>query len=289
MRPFPGFAFVGTLNPIIVIGKVVTESTSAERTYRVAISILAAAGGVALLYYGQVFFITVIIAFMIAFLLEPAVRLFMRMRMPRGLASFLVCALWLGCLYFAGLALYTEGLAMLDDLPAYGARINELVESAAIRVDSVEKNVYRTLVPRRFQDQEGVQQVQPETPGVRGKASKKAADPPPFTPPVQEVRVRPEPTAMVSYVYDYLRSFYSVLLMASFIPFLVYFILSAIITSPAALHTGRRAALYAGESLMAGDMVRAYVVGTFAEGVAQRCQRDSVRGGTTPVLAGGGL
>jgi len=69
---------------------VVTESTSAERTFRVAISILAAAGLVALLYYGQVFFITVIIAFMIAFLLEPAVRLFMRMRMPRGLASFLV-------------------------------------------------------------------------------------------------------------------------------------------------------------------------------------------------------
>ena len=126
-----------------------TESTSAERTYRVAISILATAGGVALLYYGQVFFITVIIAFMIAFLLEPAVRLLMKIRMPRGLASFLVCALWLGCLYFAGLGLYTEGMAMVDDLPAYGARINQLVESAAVRVDGIEKNVYRTLVPRR--------------------------------------------------------------------------------------------------------------------------------------------
>src|SRR6185295_814819 len=223
MRPFPGFAFVGTLSPIIVIGKVVTESASAERTYRVAISILAAAGGVALLYYGQVFFITVIIAFMIAFLLEPVVRIFMKIRMPRGLASFLVCALWLGCLYFAGLGLYTEGTAMIEDLPAYGARINQLVESAAVRVDGFEKNVYRTLVPRRFQEPDTPQQTQPENPAVRGK--KKAADPP-LTPPVQEVRVRPEPTAMVSYIYDYLHSFYSVLLMASFIPFLVYFILS---------------------------------------------------------------
>ena len=115
----------------------VSQSTSAEKTYRVAISILAAAGGVALLYYGQVFFITVIIAFMIAFLLEPAVRLFMKIRMPRGLASFLVCALWLGCLYFAGLGLYTEGMAMVDDLPAYGARINQLVDSAAVRVEAL--------------------------------------------------------------------------------------------------------------------------------------------------------
>ena len=97
IRPFRGFAFVDTICPIIVIGGVYTESTSAERTYRVAITILATAGGVALLYYGQVFFITVIIAFMIAFLLEPGVRLLMKIRMPRGLASFLVCALWLGC------------------------------------------------------------------------------------------------------------------------------------------------------------------------------------------------
>jgi predicted PurR-regulated permease PerM len=40
------------------------------------------------------------------------------------------------------------------------------------------------------------------------------------------VRVRPEPTPLLSYVYNTLRSFYDVLLMASFVPFLVYFMLS---------------------------------------------------------------
>jgi predicted PurR-regulated permease PerM len=246
---------------------VVTESTSAERTFRVAISILAAAGLVALLYYGQVFFITVIIAFMIAFLLEPAVRLFMRMRMPRGLASFLVCALWLGCLYFAGLALYTEGIAMLDDLPAYGARINEIVESAAIRVDSVEKNVYRTLVPKRFQDQEAIAEPPPETPVTRGK--KKGPEPPP-APQIQEVRLRQEPTAMVSYIYDYLHSFYSVLLMASFIPFLVYFILSwGDHLRARLLFTLEGEPRYTVAKALdgVGDMVRAYVIGNFLLGV----------------------
>jgi predicted PurR-regulated permease PerM len=245
---------------------VVTQSTASERSYRVAISILAAAGGVGLLYYGQVFFITVIIAFMIAFLLEPAVRLFMKIRMPRGLASFLVCALWLACLYFAALGLYTEGLAMLDDLPAYGARINELVENGAVRVDAFEKNVYRTLVPKRFQDQEVTAPPQSDA-NARGK--RKPADPP-VAPPVQEVRVRPEPTAMVSYIYDYLHSFYSVLLMASFIPFLVYFILSwGDHLRSRLLFTLEGEPRYTVAKALdgVGDMVRAYVVGNFLLGV----------------------
>jgi predicted PurR-regulated permease PerM len=244
---------------------VYTESTSAERTYRVAITILATAGSVALLYYGQVFFITIIIAFMIAFLLEPAVRVLMKIRMPRGLASFLVCALWLGCIYFAGLGLYTEGLAMADDLPAYGAHINRIVESAAVRVDGFEKNVYRTLVPRRFQDQDAIPPQ--DTAILRGK--RKAAEPPPVA-PVQEVRVRQDATAVVSYVYDYVRSFYSVLLMASFIPFLVYFILSwGDHLRSRLLFTLEGEPRYTVAKALdgVGDMVRAYVVGNFLLGV----------------------
>ncbi|HEV8413449.1 MAG TPA: AI-2E family transporter [Bryobacteraceae bacterium] len=245
----------------------VSQSTSAEKTYRVAISILAAAGGVALLYYGQVFFITVIIAFMIAFLLEPAVRILMRIHMPRGLASFLVCALWLGCLYFAGLGLYTEVVAMTDDLPAYGARINQIVDSAAVRVEGLEQNVYRTLVPKRFQDQEAVPPP-PEPAGIRGK--KKPGEATPVAPYVQEVRVRQEPTVMVSYIYDYLRSFYSVLLMASFIPFLVYFILSwGDHLRARLLFTLEGEPRYTVAKALdgVGDMVRAYVVGNFLLGV----------------------
>lgn len=250
-----------------MIDGVVSQSTSAEKTYRVAISILAAAGGVALLYFGQVFFITVIIAFMIAFLLEPAVRMLMKIRMPRGLASFLVCALWLGCLYLAGLGLYTEGVSMAADLPAYGVRINQIVESAADRADSFEKNVYRTLVPKRFQDQEPAPQPPPE-PVVRGR--RKAAEPTPVTPPVQEVRLRQEPTAMLSYAYEYVHSFYSVLLMASFIPFLVYFILSwGDHLRSRLLFTLEGEPRYTVAKALdgVGDMVRAYVVGNFLLGI----------------------
>ena len=158
---------------------------------------------------------------------------------------------------------------MVQDLPAYGARINELVESAAVRVESFETNVYRTLVPRRFQDQAIAPQPQPEPPPTRGK--RKAAEPqPPSPPPVQEVRLRQEPTAMVSYIYDYLRSFYSVLLMASFIPFLVYFILSwGDHLRSRLLFTLEGEPRYTVAKALdgVGDMVRAYVVGNFLLGV----------------------
>jgi predicted PurR-regulated permease PerM len=84
------------------------------------------------------------------------------------------------------------------------------------------------------------------------------------------VRVRQEPTAVVSYIYDYLRSFYSVLLMASFIPFLVYFILSwGDHLRSRLLFTLEGEPRYTVAKALdgVGDMVRAYVVGNFLLGL----------------------
>jgi predicted PurR-regulated permease PerM len=212
-----------------VKGEVIASNTTVEKSYRLAIGILAWAAGVALLYYGRVLIVTVLIATIISVLLDPLVELFMRLRLPRGLASFVVCSISLMFLYLAGLGIYTESLMMADDLPAYGARINQLVDGAVARMDQFETRVYRTLIPRRFQDNPPNAQQPPDpnppAPAARGKR-KQAAPEPPQTPSIQEVRVRPEPTPLVLYVYDYLRSFYDVLLMASFVPFLVYFLLA---------------------------------------------------------------
>jgi predicted PurR-regulated permease PerM len=221
---------------------------------------------VALLYYGRVFFITVIIAAIISFLLDPAVLFFMKLKMPRGLASFVVCSLGLMFLYLAGLGVYTESLAMLNDLPAYGERINALVDGATGRIDNMEKSVYRSLMPKRFQEE---QQAEREA-ASRGNTSKKKNPVPAPPPAIQEVRVRPEPTPLVSYLYIYLQSFYSVLLMASFVPFLVYFQLSwgdHLRTRVLYLFDGADRHV-AGRALASvAEMVRAYVVGNFLLGL----------------------
>src|SRR5579883_906923 len=226
-----------------------------------------------MLYYGRVFFITVIVASMIAFLLDPIVVAFMRIRLPRGVASFAVCSIGLIVLYFVGLGLYTESLVIASDLPAYGERLNDLVDNAAARVDRFEQGVYQTMVPKRFQDRPPVPQETQIPAAVRGKRGKSAPAPanvPQQPPPVQEVRIHPEPPSLVNNLSTYLSSFYDVILMASFVPFLVYFLLSwrdHLRSRFLYLYEGegREAAEHAWAGV--GDMVRAYVIGNFLLGI----------------------
>jgi predicted PurR-regulated permease PerM len=255
---------------------VYAPSTPSQRSLQIGVGILAAGAAVALLYYGRVFFITVIIAAIIAFLLEPLVEVFMKLRLPRGLASFVACTIALVALYLVGLGLYTEGTQMVADLPAYGARINQLVEDGAARIDRFEQRIYRTLIPRRFQDGgvEPQEQAPPPPPApVRNNRSRRGAQPQApaqEAPTIQEVRVRPEPTPLVNYLYGYVRSFYSVLLMASFVPFLVYFILSwrdQLRSRLLAVLEGETRYTVAKAMTGVAEMVRAYVIGNFLLGV----------------------
>lgn len=206
---------------------------------------------------------------MIAFILDPLVKLVMKLRLPRGVASFVVCAVTLAIAYLLGAGLYTEGSKLVEDLPGYSLRINELADSAAARVDRMENDTYRLLIPKRFQDH-GPQAEQKEQPAPVRKARRKTNEPPPPPPQVQEVRIKPEPTPLVKYLYSYLTSFYNVLLMASFVPFLVYFMLSW------RDHIGRGFfSLFstadrqvAGRSWQGvGEMVRAFVIGNFILGL----------------------
>src|SRR5262249_54226799 len=87
---------------------------------------------------------------------------------------------------------------------------------------------------------------------------------------VQEVRISQEEEPVVNRMYSYLRSFYDVLLMASFVPFLVYFMLSwrdHLRRSFLHLFEGPDRAI-AGKSWEGiADMARAYVVGNFILGM----------------------
>jgi len=245
--------------------------SSARETVRAGVGVLALGASIAMLYYGRVFFVTIIIAAMIAFLLDPLVVMFMRLRLPRGVASFTVCSIGLVFLYFAGLGLYTESISIASDLPAYSDRINELVDSAAERFEHFEAGIYRTLVPKRFQEPAAAPPVMPPVIPTRGRRRSSPAQPQPQqAPPVQEVRVRQEPGSLVSSISTYLSSFYNVMLMASFVPFLVYFLLSwrdHLRTRFLLLFEGeeRESAEHAWAGV--GEMVRAYVIGNFLLGL----------------------
>lgn len=236
-----------------------------------SIKVLALAASIALLYYGHVFFITVLIASIIAFLLDPIVTVFVKLRLPRAVASFIVCSIALLALYLLGLGLYTEFSGFVEDLPAYSKRMNQMVDNIATQVDQFEKQSYQIMVPKRFQEKEPqLPGTQPPESARRKRAAKTAADPAASPSTIQEVRIHPEPTPILPYVYGYLSSFYDVVLMASFVPFLVYFMLSwrdhmrrsflYLFSGP-----GRQVAGKSWEGV--ANMVRAYVIGNFILGL----------------------
>ena len=184
----------------------------------------------AVLYWGRLFFITLVSAVLLAFILEPLVGFFMRLRLPRGGASFLACTVMLVCIYLAGLGAWSQLIGFWEDLPTYSRRISELVDSASLRIEAVEKATQDLLVPQRVRDEQKAAEEAAEAAKKAAAANRKrqrVVEPPmPSPPTVQEVRIKPEQPALVNTLYDYLRSFYDVLLMASFVPFLVYFFLS---------------------------------------------------------------
>ena len=252
----------------------IIESPKTLRPQNPSFIVIALASAVALLYFGQLFFVTLVTAVSIAFILEPFVTALMRLRLPRALASFVVCVAALLVLYLVGLGLYAQFASLYRELPTYSDRIAELVDAATMKVEGMEQSVYRLLVPKREQERAKQEQAAAQRPPTAAKAGPKqrSVEPPAaiFPPPVQEVRILQERTPLVSYIYAHLGSVYDILLMASFVPFLVYFMLSW----RDHLHRGflmlfhGQARLIAGNSLAGvAAMVRGFVVGNFALGM----------------------
>jgi predicted PurR-regulated permease PerM len=222
---------------------------------------------IALLYWMRVFFITSIIAVTIAFILEPFVGLLMRIRFPRSVASFVVCTVALMMLYLAGLGAYTQIVGLWEELPRFSQRISDIVEGARHKIDDMEANTYRMIVPAKQQPQP----VPPPQPARRRRNPEPAQAVPPGLPgSIPEVRIHEERKPITDILYERIGSVYQILLMASFIPFLVYFMLSwrdHIHRAFLQFFEGEHRVAAARSLQGIGDMVRGFVVGNFVLGV----------------------
>jgi predicted PurR-regulated permease PerM len=81
------------------------------------------------------------------------------------------------------------------------------------------------VIPKRLRDQEHEIQQRPQE---AAKARRRRAGLPAVAQPpvIQEVRVRTDAKPAISLIYGYLARYFRAMLMASFVPFLVYFMLS---------------------------------------------------------------
>jgi predicted PurR-regulated permease PerM len=232
------------------------------------VRLIALACTVALLYFGRAFFVTLISAIIITFILQPFVLWFMKWKLPRSIASFLVCAMFVLLVYFSTLGLVTQASGLVDDLPSYGQRVSELIDGAADQLADLERGIAQ-MVPKRLQDQ------QPQPNAVAKKGRRLRTVTPPANDanapaPVQEVRIQQERSPLLNFLYERLETIYSVTLMASFVPFLVYFMLSwsdHMQRAFLSMFDGSSRAIAARSMESVASIARAYMAGNFVLGV----------------------
>ncbi|MFN9265480.1 MAG: AI-2E family transporter [Acidobacteriota bacterium] len=228
----------------------------------------------ALLYLGRLLLVTLLVGVFIAFILEPLVQFFMRLRLPRGFASFLVCGLALLVMYLGALLAFSQAQGLWDELPSYTRRVNDLSDKVLMEVESAEKTVNDMLAPKRVREMEA-QRLERERLLVEQQKQRRrrTTDPPmsPLLPPaVQEVRIRPERSPLVEYLYSNWQQFYDIALMVSFVPFLVYFMLAwrdHFIYNFLRVFEGDARSIASATIDGIGRMTRAYVVGNFLLGM----------------------
>jgi predicted PurR-regulated permease PerM len=228
----------------------------------------------ALLYLGRLLLVTLLVGVFIAFILEPLVQFFMRLRLPRGFASFLVCGLALLVMYLGALLAFSQAQGLWDELPSYTRRVNDLSDKVLMEVESAEKTVNDMLAPKRVREMEA-QRLERERLLVEQQKQRRrrTTDPPmsPLLPPaVQEVRIRPERSPLVEYLYSNWQQFYDIALMVSFVPFLVYFMLAwrdHFIYNFLRVFEGDARSIASATIDGIARMTRAYVVGNFLLGM----------------------
>jgi len=245
-----------------------TSTHISNRSLHIGTLVIAIAAGVALLYYGRDFFVTLIISAVFAFILDPLVVLVSKCHIPRPASTAIVLGIALVALYFVAVLAGTQISTLKRDLPVFTSRLSEIVDKTNRELDLIEQQTIQTLVPTSLRQQDQQIQKKPQEAMQAHKRRTRVPVKPPETgpPPIQEVRIHTDPRPVIASLYSYLSGYFHALLMASFVPVLVYFMLSwrdHIRKSVLRMFEGHER--YAVGKSWSGiaDSTRAYVLGNF--------------------------
>ena len=111
----------------------------------VGFAVVSLAATVALLYYGRVFFITVIFALFLAFAMRPFVSLLERARVPRVLAILLLLFVLVGALVLLFINVTAQLNEFYGDLPRYQTRIKEVLSAITDFVNTLRERMGNIL------------------------------------------------------------------------------------------------------------------------------------------------
>ena len=104
------------------------------------LTVVSLAAAVALLYYGRLFFITVIFALFLSFAMRPFISLLERARVPRVLAILLLLFVLVGAMVLLFVNVTAQLNEFYVDLPRYQPRIKELLSQLTEFVNTLRED-----------------------------------------------------------------------------------------------------------------------------------------------------
>jgi predicted PurR-regulated permease PerM len=113
-------------------------------TSGVSLKLLAVALILVFLYFAASVVITLLLAILIAYFLDPIVEFLERMRMPRTLASMVTVLLLIGVLGAVGYGLYSRSSDFAANWPKYSGTLRNAVNSVETKLNGLERGVSET-------------------------------------------------------------------------------------------------------------------------------------------------
>ena len=120
-----------------------------------AMNVIGIAGVLALCYFGESVLVVMLVSVLLAFILAPVVDLLTYLRLPRSLAAAIAILLLLGALAGVVYYSYNQAATLVQDLPKYTGKVREEVMRFRKRAESFE-----VLPPEH---EKGVLSVRPAT------------------------------------------------------------------------------------------------------------------------------
>lgn len=211
-----------------------TETHHPTRITTASGRIIAAAIVIACINFASTIVITLICAILIAFVLEPAVHFLERIHIPRWLGALLMLALSIGLLYLVIYGIYDRVIAFIQEFPTYGAPLKHLFASFEGMVKNIEK-LASGVVPNSSQAQTNLPTIRLQQESHWGQ-----------------------------YLVRGIGSVYTFLVTVMFVPFLVFFMLTAknhIWRGTLNLFSDKHRQQAESVILGIGHMIRRYVMG----------------------------
>ncbi|MGO9518086.1 MAG: AI-2E family transporter [Candidatus Korobacteraceae bacterium] len=222
----------------------ISPATAAEadhglflRVQASALLILAAGAVLSLIYFAKLILVVVLISILMSFVLAPVVDLLTRFDIPRGLGALLAVLILVAIISGAGYISYSRALAFMSDLPNYKARIQQMMAPVREEAEQFEKTT-ETVLPSSEEDKKTVTVKQS--------------------------------SSWTDFVSKNASTVSEIILAVTFVPFLVFFMLSwedhVRSATVMLFRMENRNSAYVMLGLIAG-MIRSFIIGNFIIGV----------------------